>query len=191
MSNLYLLNLLENEVNASIINRQKVANIVLKDENLHRELIKITFYVTEEISIKAVWVLEWICTHYTIDIVLKNIDEFTENIKFVKFDSAARACSKICELLAVNFDTKKVLCLDNNHILKITETCFDWLISDQKTAVKAYAMTTLFIFGKKQKWIHESLKHLIETKIIFESKGTKARGKNVLLAIEKHRKSRS
>ena len=51
-------------------------------------------------------------------------------------------------------------------------------------------MNTLYLFGLEKDWVHPELKHLIETKIIHQSKGTKARGKHILNLIEKHQKSR-
>jgi hypothetical protein len=79
--------------------------------------------------------------------------------------------------------------LQEKHIDAIIETGFDWLITPQKIAVRAYTMQTLFMFGLQKDWVHTELKHLIETKIINESKGTKARGKHILKLIEKHQKS--
>lgn len=193
MSRLFLIEQLQNISDARKENREKVADIVLKDKNLHQELVKITFDVDNKLSIKASWILEWICTHHTLTIVLENLDHFTTNIKHLQFDSAIRPCAKICELLAVAFFDKKndliTQYLSETQKKQLIETGFEWLITNQKIAVKAYTMHALFLFGKEQKWIHEALKHLIETKIIFESKGTKARGKKVLSLIEKHQKS--
>ena len=56
-----------------------------------------------------------------------------------------------------------------NHIDTIIETGFDWLITPQKIAVRAYTMTFLYLFGLEKNWIHPELKHLIETKIIHET----------------------
>ena len=75
------------------------------------------------------------------------------------------------------------------QINAIIETGFDWLITPQKIAVRAHTMNTLYLFGLTKNWIHPELSHLISTKIIHESKGCKARGKQVLDLIEKHRKS--
>ncbi|MDP4703538.1 MAG: hypothetical protein NWS05_00635 [Polaribacter sp.] len=193
MSRHFLIEQLQNISNARKENRQKVAVIVLNDKNLHQELLKITFDVTNELSIKAAWILEWICTHHSLLIVIENLEQFTTNLKRLSFDSAIRPCAKICEQLAITFFDKKND-LITKHLSETTkkqliETGFDWLMTNQKTAVKAYTMHTLFLFGKEQKWIHEELKYLIKTKIIFESKGTKARGKKVLNLIEKHQKS--
>ena len=190
---LYLLEQLNNLETAKRENRQRIANIVLEQAFLFEELVTITFWIDKKISIKAAWVLEWICTHHNLDFILPYLKEFTSKISSLKFDSAIRPCAKICEHLATAYyaksanKTKEILTLV--HIDAIVETGFDWLITPQKIAVRAYTMNTLYLFGLEKKWIHPELKHLIETKIIHESKGTKARGKHVIKLIEKHTKS--
>ncbi|MEN8965394.1 MAG: adenylosuccinate lyase [Polaribacter sp.] len=190
---LYLLEQLNNLETAKRENRQRIANIVLEQAFLFEELVTITFWIDKKISIKAAWVLEWICTHQNLDFILPYLNEFTSKISSLKFDSAIRPCAKICEYLATAYyaksanKTKETLTLV--HIDAIVETGFDWLITPQKIAVRAYTMNTLYLFGLEKEWIHPELKHLIETKIIHESKGTKARGKHVIKLIEKHTKS--
>ncbi|WP_439127372.1 adenylosuccinate lyase [Polaribacter sp.] len=190
---LYLLEQLNNLETAKKENRQRVANIVLAQSFLLEELVTITFWIDEKVSIKASWVLEWICTHHNLEYILPYLDEFTSKISALKFDSAIRPCAKICEHLATAYyaktpnRTKEKL--TKQHIDAIVETGFDWLITPQKIAVRAYTMNTLYLFGLEKDWVHPELKHLIETKIIHESKGTKARGKHVINLIEKHLKS--
>ena len=181
-----------NEISALRENRKRVATIVLEDKNLIQHLVFLTFLVDDEVSIKASWILEWICTHDSIENILPYLDEFTTGLPKLKFDSAIRPCAKICEHLAQQYSAKnknetqqKLL---PKHIDKIVTTGFDWLITPQKIAVRAYTMNSLFLFGLEKDWIHPELKYLIETKIIHQSKGTKARGKQVLKLIEKHRK---
>ena len=190
---LYLLEQLNKIETAKRENRQRVANILLEQPFLFEELVAITFWINKKISIKAAWVLEWICTHHNLDFILPYLNEFTSKISSLKFDSSIRPCAKICEHLATAYyakspnKTKEKLTL--KHIDAIVETGFDWLITPQKIAVRAYTMNTLYLFGLEKEWIHPELKHLIETKIIHESKGTKARGKHVIKLIEKHTKS--
>ncbi|PQJ78174.1 adenylosuccinate lyase [Polaribacter porphyrae] len=191
------INFLTNELNnlgtAKRENRQRVANIVLENKDLVKDLIAITFDVNNKTSIKASWVLEWICTHHQINWILPYLDEFTKGIPLLKFDSAIRPCAKICEHLANAYYHKELnktkRKLQSTHIDAIIETGFDWLLTPQKIAVRAYTMNTLFLFGLEKDWVHSELKYLIETKIIHESKGTKARGKYILALIEKHKKS--
>lgn len=183
---------LENLGNAKKENRQRVANIIADKPDLLKHIIHFTFSIDEKISITAAWILEWICTHHNLEWILPYLDEFTANINLVKFDSATRPCAKVCEHIALAYSSKKnnefKSKLTSKHIEAIVSTSFDWLITPQKIAVRAYSMNTLYFFGLYQKWIHPELKHLITTKIIHESKGTKARGKHILDLIEKHNK---
>ncbi len=189
----YLTYELNNLGTAKRDNRQRVANIVLNKPDLFKELVTITFDVNNKTSIKAAWILEWICTHHNLNWTLPHLDFFTKNINKLKFDSSIRPCAKICEHLANAYysknDNKVKHFLTKDNINAIVETGFDWLITPQKIAVRAYTMNTLYLFGLEKDWVHPELKHLIETKIIHESKGCKARGKHILYLIEKHRKS--
>ncbi len=179
--------------NPKIENRQKVANIILQDKKLFKTLIFITFNIDDKLSIKAAWILEWICTHHHLTWILPYIDLFSEKINTVKYDSAIRPCAKICAQLAEEYhaknNSKVKKAITNTHIQRFIETGFDWLITPQKIAVRAYSMNFLYYWGLDEKWVHPELKHLIETKIIHESKGCKARGNIILAMIEKSQKS--
>ncbi|APZ46955.1 hypothetical protein BW723_11965 [Polaribacter reichenbachii] len=192
MSIIFLTEQLNNMENPKRENRQRVADIVLKNQNLFKDLVTITFKVDDKISIKAAWILEWICTHHHLNLIIPHLDEFTKNIAHLTFDSAIRPCAKICEHLANAYYSKKAnevkTHLTDNHINTIIETGFDWLITPQKIAVRAYTMNTLYFFGLEKDWVHPELKHLIETKIIHESKGCKARGKFILALMAKRAK---
>lgn len=190
---LFLTEQLNNMENPKKENRERVANIVLENQNLFKELVSITFDVENKVSIKAAWILEWICTHHNLDLIIPHLEEFSKKISSLKFDSAIRPCAKICEHLATAYYAKTANNIKKNLTTKqidtIIETGFDWLITPQKIAVRAYTMNSLYYFGLEKKWIHHELKHLISSKIIHESKGCKARGKYILEMIEKHRKS--
>lgn len=191
MSIEFLISVLENVDNPARVNRNNAANIVLAQPELVKYLVDITFDIDNKLSIKAAWVLEWICTQNGIEHITPFLTVFTENISKVHFDSAVRPCAKICEHLATAFTSKTANKikekLSETNIDLIIETGFDWLITDQKIAVKAYTMSTLYLFGLQKDWVHTELEHLIRTKVIHESKGCKARGKKVLGLIEKHK----
>lgn len=193
MSKAYLIEQLKNIENARRDNRQRAANIVCDQPELVETLVEITFQAEDTISIRAAWVLEWICTHNDLNLILPYLNVFTNQIGGLVFDSAIRPCAKICEHLAVAYTSKNdnlvKTSLKDDHIEKIIETGFDWLITPQKIAVRAYTMNTLFLFGLSRDWVHPELEYLIKTKIIHESKGCKARGRHILEAIQKHQKS--
>ncbi|MGG8497878.1 adenylosuccinate lyase [Tenacibaculum sp. TC6] len=186
----FLVSVLDSMENPARVNRNNAANIVLEQPNLLTELVNLTFSITQEVSVKAAWVLEWICTHHGIAHIHSHLTTFTHNISKLTFDSAIRPCAKICEHLAIAYTSKKqnsTQCiLTDEYIDLIIETGFDWLITDQKTAVKAYTMNTLYLFGLQKTWIHPELEHLITTKIIHESSGCAARGRKILSLIRKN-----
>ena len=192
MSKDFLISTLQSMENPKRENRDKVANIVRNNKDLFKHLVSVTFMVDDKISIKAAWILEWICTHDNLNCMLPHLDEFTKNISRVHFDSETRPCAKICEHLAHAYTSKKEnkfqKALTTKHIDTIIETGFDWLITPQKIAVRAYTMNALYLFGLQKDWVHPELEYLISSKIIKESKGCKARGTFILALIKKHQK---
>ena len=192
MSKDFLVSALQTMENAKRENRNKVANIVRNDKDLFKDLVSLTFLVDDKTSIKAAWILEWICTYGNLTWMLPYLEEFTNNISRLQFDSAIRPCAKICEQIATAYTSKTEnefqSTLTAEQIDRIVETGFDWLITPQKIAVRAYTMNTLYMFGLQKDWIHPELEHLITTKIIKESKGCKARGTYILSLIKKHQK---
>lgn len=188
MSKIFLFNELENLGSALRVNRQRVADLVLNDQDLFPFLLEIVFDVDNKTSIKAAWILEFVCLK-NLDWLLPHLDYFTQNIGFVKFDSAVRPISKICNFLAIasnkrtsNFIKKS---LTKTHIDLIIEAGFDWIISDYKVATKAYTMNSLYIFGKNYDWVHKELKLIIEQNMMQESAAYKSRGKITLALINK------
>jgi len=183
----FLISALENMENPKRENRETVANIVYNNQKLFKHLVSLTFEVDDKASIKAAWILEWVCTHGKLEWILPHLDEFTQNISRLKFDSAIRPCAKICEYVATAYTSKEKndfqSVLTSQHIDTIIETGFDWLITPQKIAVRAYTMTSLYLFGLQKEWVHPELQYIISSKIIKESAGCKARGNKILKLI--------
>jgi len=174
-------------INALRKNRLKYANIVLNDLSLLPKLMDIVFMTNDKVSCKAAWVFEFVCADYIYAIV-PYLDEFTSNIHKVHLDSAVRPVAKVCEFLAKAYYSKQ-----NNTIKKtlsaihkdrIIETCFDWMINDEKIAVKAYSMSTLYLFGKDYKWVHPELVQILEQDYSSQSAGFQARAKHILKKIK-------
>ena len=183
MTKEFLILQLNNIENARRENRLRVANLVLENPILFKYLIELVFEFENKLSIKAAWVLEFVCDK-KLDWLLPHLNYFTQNIHKIKFDSAVRPIAKICEFLAKEYTSKQSSIIKNKITLKninsIIETGFDWLIGDQKVAVKAYTMEMLFLFGKNENWVHEELQLIIEKNMLNESAAYKARGKKIL-----------
>ncbi|TYP96766.1 hypothetical protein C7447_10665 [Tenacibaculum adriaticum] len=174
--------------NAKRKNRDAAAKTILKTPTLFPYLVSTTFQVDTKLSVRAAWILEWICTHNGLDLLLPHLEEFTKNIHKVHFDGSVRTCAKICKHIATAYTSKnshKIKnVLTNDQIERIIETGFDWLITNQKIAVKAYTMNTLYLFGLQKDWIHPELEHIIRNDVIHQSKGCEARGRKILKLIQ-------
>ncbi len=164
-------------------NRLKFAHGVLNNKSLFPELLDICFLVRDETSIKACWILEFVCKEQ-LEWLLPHIDTFTSNISKIKYDSAIRPVANICELLCKAYFGRNPSPVKENlnhkHLQRITETCFDWLINDEKVAAKAYSMNALFLLGLKIDWIHPELKRILELGFGNHSAAYKARARHIL-----------
>ncbi len=177
-----------NYVNHSREKRQYYANLVIDNPMLISKLLEILFMVDDKISPRAAWVLEFMCSKNIASIV-PYLDEFTEKINTVHLDSAVRPVAKICELLIAAYtskdDNKVKQSLKSNHKERIIETCFDYMIKEEKVAPKAYAMSTLFLLGKEYDWIHPELALILERDFHLQSAAFKARARHILKKIKK------
>lgn len=170
--------------------RLKVAGQVIDNPELLDSLLELVFKVDKKVSIKAAWVLELVCLH-NLDLLSPYLDYFTSNLKYVTNDSAVRPLSKICELIAKAYTSKKDSIvkdvLTKTQIDAIVEASFDWLIGPYKVAAKAFAMSTLYLFGKNSNWIHEELRLILEKDMQKGSPAYCSRGRKVLSLLNKNK----
>ena len=97
MNKTFLIQQLNAIENARRVNRLRVANLVLGNPILFEYLLQIVFEFDNKVSVKAAWVLEFVCVE-KLNWLAPHLTYFTKNIANVKFDSAIRPVSKICEL---------------------------------------------------------------------------------------------
>ncbi|RZV69922.1 MAG: adenylosuccinate lyase [Flavobacteriaceae bacterium] len=176
-----------NYVTHSRENRQKYAEMLIKNPVLFPKVLDILFMVDDKISYRAAWVLEFACGN-DIEAIIPYLDNFTSRIGTVHLDPAVRPVAKICEYLIKSFyaknDNKIKKALTHVHQERIIEACFDWMISDQKIAPKAYSMNTLYLLGKERDWIHPELQIILERDFQMQSSGFKARARHILHKIK-------
>ncbi|WP_299679977.1 adenylosuccinate lyase [uncultured Dokdonia sp.] len=180
-----------NYVNHSREKRAYYAQLVINTPELMPHVLDILFKVNDPISNRAGWLLEFVCKT-DITMLFPYIDIFTEKMHTVYQDSALRPVAKICEYLSLSYYKKKDP-LTRKHIKllhkeRITEAGFDWLITEQKVAVKAYTLTTLFLIGTEIDWIHPELKRIMEDDYHKGSSAYKARCRHMFEALRKFEK---
>ena len=168
--------------------RLHYANLVIDNPDLIPKLLDIFFMVDDKISTRAAWVIEYVARQ-DITLLLPDIDNFVSKIDTLKLDSSIRPASMISELLVSAYYDKNrspvKQILNPSHLEKIAETCFDWIIQNQKVAVKAHSMLTLYLLGNQFEWIHPELKLTLEKDFNSESAAYKARARQILLKLKK------
>ncbi|RKE94976.1 adenylosuccinate lyase [Ichthyenterobacterium magnum] len=176
-----------NYVNHSREKRLHYANLVIDNPNLIPKLLDILFMVDDKISPRAAWVFEFMCGK-NIEAAIPYLDTFTKNMHRVHLDSAVRPVAKVCEYLVTAYyaktDNKIKYALTKAHQEKIVESCFDWMINDEKIAPKAYAMNSLYLLGKDYDWIHPELVMILERDYQMQSSGFKARARHILKKVK-------
>lgn len=163
-------------VNACLINTSWATLLLANMKNINNE--KSNF---------SARILELSCKE-NLEIIIPYLNTFCELLKKVKLNGVIRVCSKICELLMVEYFIKNnhkfIYSITNDHLEKIIEAGFIWMITDQQIAIQVYTMQTLYLLGIKYDWIHDELAIVIERNIPSGSTGYQNRGRKILKAIE-------
>ena len=172
-------------------NRLKMANVILGNPNLVEPLLEIAFDLSNPVSHRACWVLEFTAKE-ELSYLYPYVDIFVDNLGRLKIDSSIRPAAKICEyFISCYFLNPRKECrniLKDRHLQGITTACFDWLIGDHKVAAKVYSMTSLLYLGKKFPWIHPELVLILEQNYAGGSAAYKARARHTLAKLNEFKK---
>ena len=168
--------------------RLELAHWVIAHPETFPDLLTICFDENNNISHKAAWILEFVCTE-KIEMLLPHLDLFFRHIPKARKDQSVRPFSKICLMLAKHVYKKKNVLVINSlkplHKETMISCCFDWLITEQKVACQAYAMDALYLLGTEIDWIHPELEITLDQNIHHRSAAYKARGRITLEKIRK------
>ncbi len=174
-------------VNHSREQRKKYAYLVINNLELLPQILDIVFKVNDKRSCRAAWVLEFVARE-KLNAILPYLDRITLEMPKIHLDPAVRPIAKICEYLVEAYysknDNKTKKLLQEKHKERIIELCFDYLITDQKIAPKAYCMNSLYLLGRDYDWIHDELVMILERDFHDGSAGYKARARHLLKKIK-------
>ncbi|WP_439152465.1 adenylosuccinate lyase [Winogradskyella sp.] len=172
-----------NYVDATRECRTKYADIVSNDLQLLKPLMNIIFMVGDKLSTRAAWVFEFVVTK-DIDLMAPYLEDFVSNISKLQLDSSVRPMAKVTEMIITNYysnlNSKIRENLTHRQREQIVEACFDWMIRDEKVAVKVYSMSSLYLLGTEFDWIHDELKTILQQDYNQQTAAFKARARHVL-----------
>ncbi|MEJ2163302.1 MAG: adenylosuccinate lyase [Robiginitalea sp.] len=170
-------------VNATRRRRQEVAVHVLEHPGMFPLLLEIALEEDPPLGSRACWVLEFVFRE-TPELLYPYMNSFVHRLKGARPESSIRPLAKICELILMAYyhkgKEKRSAPLTSLHKEIMTAACFDWLISSEKVAPKAYSMQSLYLLGKDIPWIHGELRALLEQSYASGSPAYQARARLVL-----------
>lgn len=161
--------------------RDTICTQVLTDEKLFPLLLNIALATDDTNHHKACWIMELVCDAKP-ELLAARLDEFCRTLPHYRHEGAIRSISKIA-LICVQRHIKTKNFLSAGQLKQITETCFDWLITDTKVASKAYAMRALYLLGKDDEWIHPELKVILQRGFSEHSAAYKSAAREILSKI--------
>ena len=94
--------------------------------------------------------------------------------------SGKRALSKIL----VNYVKDPKFQLKPQQKEKIITICFNWLISEEKVAVKVFCIEILYVLSVEHTWTNDNLKAILNKDYNSQSAGYKARARKILKKLE-------
>ncbi len=165
--------------------RHDNANFVLQNLNLLPDVITHSFDINDKSHHRAAAILD-IVFELQFGLLYQYKDIILNDLHFLKNDSAIRSISRFVMHL-VQDNSKKIKTnsdfLTEIQIEKLTEICFDWLISDYRLAVKQHAIYILFEIGKTQEWIYPELRIILEKDAVGNSPAYKSLARKILKVI--------
>jgi hypothetical protein len=180
-------NELLSKLNATRHKRSQLAAMVIDDPELVAHLIKKVLERNDPMSNRACWVLEFTAKE-RLEYLLPYLNDFIPRLAQLTLDSSIRPMAKICEYLMESYfsktvnETQKVV--EEIHLEQIATACFDWLITRQKVAAQVYAMSCLWLIGRKVTWIHPELKLILQQGYPLGSAAYKARARHILSKLD-------
>src|SRR5690606_36233903 len=151
-----------------------------EDESLIKKTLEIAKAGNAQLAPKAARAIEILALKELI-VIFPHLDEVIEIAKDAKFDGVIRPLAKIFEVVIIAHHKHTLeFPLSEVQKEKITNICFDWMITDQKIASQAHAMQTLYLLGKEFAWIHPELKEILERNFFHGSAGYKARARKII-----------
>lgn len=181
MKNKDLQHILEGVTNAKRLYRDKAAAAILNSPELLSDLISKVFDIEDPLHIKAAWVLELVCIE-DCSLLDAHIYNFINGMPKLNHESALRPVSKICWLWSEHyFSTLSTTNQLRDESIELIISCnFDWLLGDHKVATQVFSMNSLYLWGQKQKWIHQELKSILEVHTNSGTSGYRAHARKLL-----------
>lgn len=165
--------------------RDRISADILSGKYEFGDLFRYASDVNWHSHTKACWIMELVL-EADLELIRPHLETFCNNLKKYREDGALRSISKICLFICRKHYAKNTARFaERKQLERIAESCFDWLISGGKVAMKAYAMRALLLLGKDFDWIHEELETVVEKGFADHSAAYQSAARDILKKLKR------
>ncbi|WP_405198940.1 hypothetical protein [Christiangramia sp. LLG6405-1] len=158
---------------------RKYATELILSNNLLPQTIELIKF-PQELSIKA-WMIIEMLGRDNCEILGEFMSTIINSGKLYSDGSSKRCMMKIFSFLVEShFHKKSPIHLNHSEIKEIIRLSFQFLMNDEKTAVKVFAMQNAYDLRTEEKWIESELKALLEKDISASTSGYRSRALKIL-----------
>ncbi|RXG15632.1 hypothetical protein DSM03_102135 [Leeuwenhoekiella aestuarii] len=169
------------QISSRLSDRKALGQEISAEPELINYSLKFIQQGSEELATKAAYGLD-IALRSDIKLLKPYLDPFLNALQKNQIETVSRIFSKICELLTSKFlKSEKLSKAEREQILS---KCFDWLIGNEKIAVKVFAMQSIYNLSETESWIPGELKAQLELQFDASSAAFQSRAKSILKKLE-------
>lgn len=169
-------------VKINLMEAKQLAALTLSKDISMIDLFSLCLHPNQQIAFRASWVLENVVFSAQSGFK-KNIPQFLEAYPNIQNLSVKRHFTKIMMMLCKE---NLINALDVHEALlqKCLTATFDWLLNpNTPLAVQCNTLDLVFYFSKKENWILDELKVILEQNLISNSPALRSRSKRLLKRI--------
>lgn len=164
------------QISSRLRDREALGQEVLSQPELIPYCLKFIKNGSQELATKAAYALDS-ALRADIQLLKPYLNLFLDVLKYNNIETVSRIFSKICEMLTADHKTGD---LSQNARQQILTKCFDWLIDDEKVAVKVFAMQSIYNLHETEQWIAVELQAQLELQFEKSSAAFQSRARAIL-----------
>ena len=166
-------------ISASLADRKAMGDELLKSPEGVTHCLHFIFESSDnELVTKSAYALDQ-AIRSNLNIIKPHKILFFKALRKNESDTVKRIFAKTLELISFAY-LKNTFPLHKSEQELMISTCFDWLIKDEKVAVKAFAMQCLYNLKETQAWIEDELKAELNSQFQNASPAFQSRARHIL-----------
>ena len=166
-------------ISARLKEREALGNKILNNPSYIAFSLKLIQQQDPLLATNAAYGLD-IALRKDITLLKPYLKEFLEVLDRNTIATVSRILAKSCELLTTAHTKNNSIALNKKEQQQLVTRCFDWLINDEKVAIKVFAMQSIYNLVNTEPWIKPELKAQLTLQFENSTAAFKSRASKIL-----------